>query len=200
MPYTIDSSSADCYPGTTVLINKFDLHDQSDLNAVEATLVTAKAIQWEEDPLCTSFDFEHYRAVHRHLFGDLYEWAGQTRTINISKKGTQFCPAAEIPQISRAIFTRLARENYFRGLPKEAFVAELVDFYERTNELHPFREGNGRTQRVFLAQLARQAGYWLDFSSVEPDDLMIATIQAAQGIDDFLKECFAEIVKTMDTN
>lgn len=200
MPYTIDSSSADCYPGTTVLINKFDLHDQADLDAVEATLVTAKAIQWEENPLCASFDFEHYKAVHRHLFGDLYEWAGQPRAINISKKGTRFCPAAEIPQISKAIFARLARENYFKGLSKQAFVAELVDFYERTNELHPFREGNGRTQRVFLAQLAQQAGYRLDFSSVEPDDLMIATIQSAQGIDDFLKECFAEIVKMMDTN
>lgn len=93
MPYTIDPSSADCYPCTSVLINKFDLRSQQELDRVEAVLVTAKAAQWEESPLCSTFDFEHYKAIHRHLFCDLYEWAGVPRSINISKKGTQFCPA-----------------------------------------------------------------------------------------------------------
>ena len=93
MGYTIDATESGCYPGTTVLVNKFDLRSQSELDAVEAALVTAKAIQWEEAPLCNSFDFAHYRAIHKHLFEELYDWAGQMRTINISKKGTQFCPA-----------------------------------------------------------------------------------------------------------
>lgn len=87
MPYTIDPSSADCYPCTSVLINKFDLRSQQELDRVEAVLVTAKAAQWEESPLCSTFDFEHYKAIHRHLFCDLYEWAGVPRSINISKKG-----------------------------------------------------------------------------------------------------------------
>ena len=69
-----------------------------------------------------------------------------------------------------------------------------MDLYERTNELHPFREGNGRTQRVFLSQLARHTGYDMDFARVDPDDLMIATIQAAGGVDDFLKELFDEVI------
>ena len=76
MPYTIDPSSADCYPCTSGLINKFDLRSQQELDRVEAVLVTAKAAQWEESPLCSTFDFEHYKAIHRHLFCDLYEWAG----------------------------------------------------------------------------------------------------------------------------
>lgn len=198
MPYTIEAASADCYPGTTVLINKFNLRNQKELSAVEATLVTAKAIQWEESPLCETFDFEHYKKIHYHLFCDLYDWAGQPRTINISKKGTQFCPVDEISRVSKAVFGRLASENYFKGLSKDRFVQEIVDFYERTNELHPFREGNGRTQRVFLAQLAQNAGYKIDFSGVEPDELMIATIQSAQGINDFLLECFTRIVKRAD--
>lgn len=82
MPYTIDPSSADCYPCTSVLINKFDLRSQQELDRVEAVLVTAKAAQWEESPLCSTFDFEHYKAIHRHLFCDLYEWAGVPRSIN----------------------------------------------------------------------------------------------------------------------
>lgn len=72
------------------------------------------------------------------------------------------------------------------------------DCYERTNELHPFREGNGRTQRVFLRQLAQSAGYELDFASVDPDALMIATIQSAQGMDFYLKELFEQMVEKRD--
>lgn len=194
MGYTIEVSENGCYPGTTVLVNKFDLHSQEELNAVEAALVTAKAMQWEETPQCAAFDFAHYKAIHKHLFGELYDWAGQIRTINISKKGTCFCPAEELEQVGAAVFRRLRMENYFIGLPREQFIEDLVDFYERTNELHPFREGNGRTQRVFLSQLAQNAGYPLDFSCVDPDELMIATIYAAQGINEPLKTVFEKIV------
>ena len=169
MGYTIDATESGCYPGTTVLVNKFDLRSQSELDAVEAALVTAKAIQWEEAPLCDTFDLAHYRAIHKHLFGELYDWAGQVRTINISKKGTRFCPAEELPRVGEAVFARVRKEHFFCGLSRERFAEELLDLYERTNELHPFREGNGRTQRVFLAQLAQNAGYRLDFSGVDAD-------------------------------
>lgn len=76
MPYTIEAAQDGCYPGTTVLVNKFDLHTQKELNAVESVLVTVKMIQWTENPGCAAFDFEHYKAIHRHLFGELYDWAG----------------------------------------------------------------------------------------------------------------------------
>ena len=87
--------------------------------------------------------------------------------------------------MSAAIFKRLAQNNLLCGLARNDFIAALVDLYQRTNELHPFREGNGRTQRVFLSQLAENAGYDLDFTAVDPDELMIATIYAAQGIGGF---------------
>ena len=192
-----DPSSADCYPCTSVLINKFDLRSQQELDRVEAVLVTAKAAQWEESPLCSTFDFEHYKAIHRHLFCDLYEWAGVPRSINISKKGTQFCPADEIPRVSSAIFRRLAEQNFFQSLSFDDFVDAFVDFYIRTNELHPFREGNGRTQRVFLAQLAQHAGYQLDFSCIDPDELMVATIWSAQGVDTMLRQLFREMLSPL---
>ena len=157
----------------------------------------AKAAQWEESPLCSTFDFEHYKAIHRHLFCDLYEWAGVPRSINISKKGTQFCPADEIPRVSSAIFRRLAEQNFFQSLSFDDFVDAFVDFYIRTNELHPFREGNGRTQRVFLAQLAQHAGYQLDFSCIDPDELMVATIWSAQGVDTMLRQLFREMLSPL---
>lgn len=195
MGYTVDSTADGCYQGTTVLVNRFGLHTQGELDAVEAALVTAKATQWEDAPQCSTFDFEHYKLIHKYLFGELYDWAGEVRTINISKKGTQFCPVGEIPRVGKAIFRRLAENNFFRELPREQFVEELVDLYQRTNELHPFREGNGRTQRVFLTQLAGQAGYQLDFACVDKDELMIATIYAVQGVEEPLKKLFARIVQ-----
>lgn len=195
MPYTVDAQSSDCYPETTVLINKFDIRGQEELSLVESFLVTAKAAQWEEAPPCGSFDAEHYKAIHRHLFGDLYSWAGTFRTVNLSKKGTRFCAVNELERVGKAIFDRLKRNHLLQGLDHATFVEELVDFYERTNEWHPFREGNGRTQRVFLAQLAQNAGYELDFSAVDPDEMMIATIYAANGMNDQLRCLFSEIVK-----
>ena len=184
----VDAATSGCYEGTTVLINKFGLRDAEALAEVEAAVVPAKAAMWEAKPLCETFDFAHYKAIHRWLFEDLYEWAGEVRTIDLSKKGTMFCPAGEINRVAQAIFSRLKEEKFLVGLEKTEFVLQLTDFYQRTNELHPFREGNGRTQRVFLSQLCRHAGYHLDFSQLDTDLLMIATIQASQGMDMLLRQ------------
>ena len=192
--YAVGSLQDGCYPGTVVLINLLGIKDQSDLGAVEGTIVPAKAALWEEKPLAESFDFAHYCAIHQFLFEDIYEWAGKPRTVDISKKGTQFCPAAQIDCTASAIFARLEKQRFLMGLDRTQFISAIVDFYERTNELHPFREGNGRTQRVFLSQLARHAEYVIDFGCVDPDDLMIATIQSSNGVDNFLKVLFNEMV------
>lgn len=84
--------------------------------------------------------------------------------------------------------------NYFRNASDEEFIDCIVDFYCNTNELHPFREGNGRTKRVFLMQLAEYRGFHLDFSLADDDLLMIATIQSANGVYDNLKEIFRKII------
>lgn len=90
--YAVYSLQDGCYPGTAVLINTLNIRNQADLDAVEGTIVPAKAALWETMPSTESFDFEHYCAIHRFLFEDLYEWAGKPRTVDISKKGTQFAP------------------------------------------------------------------------------------------------------------
>ena len=187
MAYSIDPISANCYLGTTVLINKFDIHDEATLSEVEGTLTAAKSTQWLNAPEQDTFDFGHYKAIHRFLFADLYDWAGQVRNINISKKGTAFCPTEKLDEQADKVFLYLKEQNFLRGMAKDSFVDALVDFYCSTNILHPFREGNGRTQRVFLAQLAQNAGYMLNFAEIDGDLLMIATIQSAQGVTDLLR-------------
>jgi hypothetical protein len=101
----------------------------------------------------------------------------------------------EIEPLATACFTRLKAENYFIGKPFDEYIASLVDFYCVTNILHPFREGNGRTQRIFLSQLIRHAGYEIDFANINTDELMFATIQAANGVDSYLKEIFAKAIQ-----
>ena len=195
MAYIIDAIQDDCYEGTNVLINKYGLQDGEALAEIEASVVSVRAAMWEASPEVQTFDFNHYKAIHRYLFSDLYAWAGKTRTINLAKKGTTFCAAKDIEQVAQAIFQRLHQENLFIGLPKSDFAFQLSDFYQRTNELHPFREGNGRTQRVFLSQLCSNAGYRLDFSAIDTDLLMIATIQAAQGTDELLRQVLYESIQ-----
>lgn len=198
MAYSMDPLTADCYPGTAVLINKLGIRNDSELAEAEVEIVSVRIAEWSRAPLVTTFDFEHYKMIHRYLFGDLYNWAGQTRTVNIAKKGTLFCPAEKIEGRGKLVFDRLKRLNYLRGMEHSGFVEELVDFYCSTNELHPFREGNGRTQRVFLSQLARNAGYSLNFSEIGGDLLMIATIQSAQGVRDLLKQVLDDAIQPIE--
>lgn len=195
MAYSIDPIQDNCYPGTTVLVNKLHIHDEAALQEAEALATYVNASKLEQCPLEGVFDFAHYKAVHQFLFSDLYDWAGQIRTVNLSKKGTDFCPVGEIEPQTKLIFDRLKEQNYFKGLPHDAFVEELTDFYCTTNYLHPFREGNGRTQRAFLTQLIRSVGHDLNWSEVDGDLLMIATIQAAQGVTDLLRQVLGEAIK-----
>ena len=195
MGYSIDPISANCYPDTTVLINKFDIRDEKKLNEVESVLASARFAEWVNEPKADSFDFEHYKAIHHFLFSDLYDWAGQIRTVNISKKGTKFASAENIEEQAALVFKRLKKCNYFKELEHSEFVDEIVDFYCVTNALHPFREGNGRAQRAFLTQLIRNAGYDINFADMDTELLMIATIQSAQGVTDMLKQLFSESIK-----
>lgn len=195
MPYEIEASTDSCYEGTTCLINKMDIRDEAELAETESALTLANISLLEQEPIQGNFDFAHYKEIHKFLFEDLYDWAGEIRTVNLSKKGTQFVPVDQIERVGNAIFAHLAEEDYFRQDDFDTFVEHITEFYCDTNLLHPFREGNGRTQRVFLTQLIRHAGYTIDFGSVDMDELMIATIHAANGVTDFLKQIFRGAIK-----
>ena len=194
MSYSIDSTTDGCYPGTTCLVNKLGIQDELALAETEAAVVLGKASLLDQQPIPGVFDFEHYKRIHQFLFCDLYDWAGQIRTINLSKKGTAFVPAAEIESCAVACFKRLA-EFSGEGMSHRELAEEVADFYHTVNMLHPFREGNGRTQRIFFTQWIRSLGYDFDLSSVDPDAFMIATIYAAQGVMDQLADFFEQMIE-----
>lgn len=195
MSYSITALTDNYYEGTNCLVNKFNIQNEEQLAKLEAGITLAKTAELERNPLCNTFDFEHYKQIHKYLFEDLYEWAGKTRTVDISKKGTSFTQAENIETIANACFNRLKDNNYFKNFDFDDFIDNIVDFYCSTNMLHPFREGNGRTQRIFIAQLIRFNGYDINFSEIDTDELMIATIHSANGINDYLKELFKNHIK-----
>lgn len=195
MAYGISPSDESCYPGTTVLINKLGIKNQAHLDESETLIVGVKSLQYELSPFPDKLDFNHYKRLHGFLFDELYDFAGQLRTINMSKQHTHFCPAHDIADLAERIFSRLATMHDFRTLERDEFVRELSDLYTGINYLHPFREGNGRTQRLFFRQLSQRAGYKLNFASVDSDRMMLATIHAASGIEDSLIEIFDEVLE-----
>lgn len=192
MTYSITPLTADCYEGTVCLINKFDIKDDAKLKALEGKVTFAKVSKLEKTPLKNGFNEDDYRAIHKEIFEPLFDWAGEYRTINLSKKGTLFADYKTISELLRKCLKRMRDMDYFRGLDFNAFVDEIVDIYCSTNFIHPFREGNGRTQRVFITQLIRYNGYEIKFADIDSDYLMLATIKSAQGVTDYLKNIFRE--------
>ena len=193
MAYSLNPSSTNCYEGTTCLINKLGIKDEKRLSELEAQITFAKAVLLEETPIEGNFDFEHFKKIHEFLLCDLYDWAGQIRTVDISKKRTKFLAAASIEKIAAQCFSKIA-DGYLDNLSFEDFATRIAEFYNDVNHIHPFREGNGRVQRIYFTQLIRHYGYDINFSEVDTDELMIATIQASQGVMDFLIEFFKDAI------
>ena len=162
-----------CYPGTTVLKNKLDLRDQAKLNAFEAEITAQRATE----PLPAGrFDYAHYLALHHHLFQDVYPWAGKIRTVRIAKDGNWFCYPENIDGQMKALFAGLAKADHFHDLNAAAFAKKAAHFLSELNAIHPFREGNGRTQLSFLILLADQADHPLDMDRLDPEAILNATI------------------------
>lgn len=167
------------YPDSDVLMNRFNIRDYDKLQEIEREISYANMIRLGETPLKGNLDLKYLQKIHSFVFGDIYTWAGKIRGGKFFSKGTTtFCLADMIPSYADNIFGKLKQEKWLRGLEREDFVKRLAYFMGEVNALHPFRDGNGRTQRIFFAELARRAKCELDFSVVKPDELLQADIAA----------------------
>ncbi len=167
-----------CYPGTNILVNRLGLRDQARLDAYEAMITAQRA----EEPLPRGrLGYAHYRAIHRHLFQDVFDWAGKPRTVRIAKGGSMFCYPAHIDDEMRRLFDRLRREKFLRGLTERDFASCAAHTLAELNAIHPFREGNGRTQLTYLALLAGQAGHPLAMERMNPSAMLAAMVASFQS-------------------
>lgn len=176
-----DGSDSYTYPGSEILINKADLHDQAALDAFEADATAIRLLELIACPIQGKFDLAHLLAMHHHLFQDVYDWAGQLRTVDISKGSSRFGSCGMIEAYLDQQLAKISSENFLLGLPPEVFIRRLAYYMGEINAAHPFREGNGRVQRAFCAQLAEQAGYFMDFDEVGREEMYTAMIASFHG-------------------
>ena len=167
-----------CYKGTTVLKNRLGIRDQDALDQVEADTT---AQRFAEPLPKGSLTPTHYCSVHRHLFGDIYAWAGRFRITRISKGDSTFCYPENIPAQMRALFGALKAENCFQGLDPQGFSTRSAHFLAELNAIHAFREGNGRTQLAFFTLLADRAGHPVRQATLQPEAILDAMIASFKG-------------------
>ena len=183
------------YPGTSVLRNRLGISCVDQLKVQERRLVTVRSVQLVQGlvVLPGRFDFERLKATHRQLFQDIYDWAGQPRGYDIRKGSSLFVVADELDETAAAMFAELRSADDLRGLSDADFAEAVAHFYSHLNYLHPFPEGNGRTQRQFVADLAAAAGHPLEWPA-DTDRQYTVTIAAFDGRTRPLIEYFREAV------
>lgn len=181
-----------CYPPDfTVLRNRFGIREQSELDAAERLFV---AQRWREPAPQGNFDLVHLRALHRHLFQDVFEWAGELRTVEISKGGSQFQFRRYIETGMADVHRRLVARKFLSNVDAKTFAREAGEILGDVNYVHPFREGNGRAQLLYLKQLADRAGHQLDLTLIDRDAWMAASREAHVGRYQAMGRCIAVAV------
>ena len=156
------------------------------LSERERLVTDSRTRELKSNPIKGNFDYEHLKEINKYLFKDVYVWAGMDRyDIGIRgdfRKGdTHFTPGDKLPEVSKSLFDALQKENYFKDLSKDDFTKSAASFMNGLNMLHPFREGNGRTQRIYIEELANHAGYNLDLSKASKSMTIQASILAGKG-------------------
>jgi len=182
------------YPGTNVLRNRFGIADPEELARRENDAVTARLLELRVRPLPGGYDIAHLRAFHRRIFGDVYPWAGELRTVPIAKADLFALPEHIETYLGR-VLRQLSGENYLRGLARERIIDRLAYYLAEINAVHPFREGNGRTQRAFISQLANQAGYRIAWERLDPQRNNDVSIASMRGDNGPLREMLNDIVE-----
>lgn len=163
-----------CYESSDVLINLLDLRDEHDLFDAERdlSLLAAEQIDFAAPP----YNLAYLQDIHRKLFQDIYDWAGEIRRVDIAKDATRFCTTTRIQAEGDKLFAQLAKQNYFADLALPDLINAAAEFYVELNMLHPFREGNGRSQRILFEHLLLNVGVELHWANISKSEWIAANI------------------------
>ena len=186
-------------PASGVLRNRLGITDEAALENSEAAHVAIRSFELTQKPLKGGFDLDHLQAIHRYLFQDVYEWAGELRTIDISKGGHMFAHHTHIQSAAAPIFKQLAEEKHLAGMDPDIFSSRAAHYLGELNALHPFREGNGRAQREFISHLAYANGYDIAWQNVKREEMLSASIASFKGDNSKLTAMVRENLSALDT-
>jgi len=168
-------------PKTGMLKNLFGAKDLATLDQIEAEITVAVIATLHEHPIPGNFDLEHLQAIHRRLFDSIYDWAGKLRTVEMAKDKTRFAPVEYLVQAADNLFNELKSEKYLDNLDDKKYIERFTHYYSEVNILHPFREGNGRAERVFFSLLAQRTGRHVAWDLFDPAKAIQASIEAYNG-------------------
>ena len=179
-----------CYPPDfTVLRNKLDIRDTATLEAAERQFVAQRLL---ESLPAGDFDLAHLKAIHRHLFQDIYGWAGEIRTVEITKGDSRFQPRRFIEVGMADVHRRVVAAGYFEGTSPGAFADGAGPILGDINHVHPFREGNGRTQFQYLKRLAERAGHGMNFTRLNREAWTDASRRSNAGDHEAMTRCIRQ--------
>lgn len=181
-----------CYKDSDVLVNKFDIHDNKKLEEIERKIVLAKLYELRQNRQIENFDITHFVGIHKFLFEDIYPFAGLFRNENIAKGNFSFAEWEYIEDELKKLLDQLKEENYLQNLDRNTFIKRLSYYMAELNVLHPFREGNGRTIREFIRQLAYKNGYVLNLKNINPKEMLHACIRSVVDttqLETIISEC-----------
>ncbi|MCZ9634620.1 MULTISPECIES: Fic/DOC family protein [unclassified Rhodococcus (in: high G+C Gram-positive bacteria)] len=188
-------------PETGVLINKLGHTDPQALLEDERAAAYQRILQLETQPIAGNFDFEHLKKIHQFILQDVYDWAGTLRTRDTGAVGMNLphCRPEHIENQAAFIFRGIAKDNFPQGLPKDRAVDRLAYHWGETTVLHPFRDGNSRTQRVFFDELLKSSGWTIDWQKVHASAVQAARYVAMEATHTPLRDVLAPGVHRNNT-
>ncbi|OBB10987.1 cell filamentation protein Fic [Mycolicibacterium setense] len=161
-------------PGTSILRNRVGARTADELRDAENDLVETRLIELRENPSLLgrrSYDLAYLQRIHRHLFQDVYVWAGDLRTVGIEKGGESFCPPGNINQAMNHVVDEIHRHKLLTAVPLDRLARTIAYLYDYVNFAHPFREGNGRSTREFFDLLLSERRAGFDWAKTDLDEL-----------------------------
>ena len=144
------------------------------LEQLERTTVAVRIDQLKTNPIKGNFDLTHLQKIHRHLFQDIYDWAGEIRRVDISKGNSRFCSYHLIQSYSETIAKKI-QQLQWKNISPEQFSHQMAYFLGEYNAIHPFREGNGRAIREMIGQLVKQNGYIIHWENMTQNEMIKAS-------------------------
>jgi len=179
-----DSVEPEYYPNTTIFVNLLSISSYQELRNKEAGFTAIRSIELLQsaDLSPGSFDFKHLKFIHHYLFQDLYEWAGRPGSYDMNKNGDEFTPAKYLPKYEAQVFARsigFSKSSQRPNIDKAAL--KLASCLGIINTYHPFPEGNGRTQRLFISELASIFQYSLNWDAAHPWEIVETSKQVHIG-------------------
>ena len=189
-----------CYPNTNVLRNKLGIRDNAELLEAEKRLVALRLAELQKKPIRGKYDFGHLKAIHRHPFQDIYDWAGQERTVDIGK-GNIFCLVSNLQSYGETVFAKYFSQCFAAKDDMNQFVKVFAENYGDLNALHPFREGNGRAQREFARTLCIKCGYDFNIICSTHREMIAASRLSFDKCDNsLLEKVFSRAVVPLDSD